>query len=91
MLTLQQVMLAGESLDPGLKLEAVADRTDGYSGSDLRHLCSAAAMRPLRELLTASGKSSFQKVRGRLVSQLRAVAIGACASYAYSHDPSSPL
>lgn len=57
-----QVMLAGETVDPDLKLDLIADRTESFSGSDLRALCTAAAMRPLRELLTASGKSSTAKV-----------------------------
>ena len=52
-----QVMLAGEQMEEGLQLGGIADRTDGFSGSDLRHLCTAAAMRPLRELLTTSGKT----------------------------------
>lgn len=32
--------------------------TDGYSGSDLKHLCSAAAMYPIRELLKSTSRDA---------------------------------
>lgn len=51
-------MLAEENLAEDVELGRVADRTDGYSGSDLREVCTAAAMRPLRDLLKATGKSA---------------------------------
>ncbi len=53
-----QVILEGEALAEDVQLEAVAASAEGYSGSDLRQLCVAAAMRPVRELLAASGKSA---------------------------------
>ena len=53
-----QVLLEGENLDPDVDLGRVADATQGFSGSDLRQVCTAAAMRPVRELLAASGKSA---------------------------------
>jgi SpoVK/Ycf46/Vps4 family AAA+-type ATPase len=52
-------MLAGESLAAGVSTERIADLTEGCSGSDLRQICTAAAMRPVRELLRASGKSAW--------------------------------
>lgn len=52
-----QVMLAKENLE-GVDLGAVASRTEGYSGSDLSAVSTAAAMRPVRELLAATGKSA---------------------------------
>lgn len=51
-------MLGGESLAKDVELVRVADRTEGYTGSDLREVCTAAAMRPLRDLLKATGKSA---------------------------------
>lgn len=40
-----------------VSISVIASATDGFSGSDLRQLCVAAAMRPVRQLLAASGKS----------------------------------
>lgn len=53
-----QVLLANEHLDGDVSLTRLAERTGRFSGSDLRALCTAAAMRPVRELLEASGKSA---------------------------------
>ena len=55
---LEQVLLANEHLDEDVSLTRVAEKTGQFSGSDLRALCTAAAMRPVRELLEASGKSA---------------------------------
>ena len=55
---MSQVMLENETLDENVDLAHVASRTEGFSGSDLKAVCTAAAMRPLRELLKASGKSA---------------------------------
>ena len=53
-----QVILADEKLSDDVDLGSVASRTDGYSGSDLRQVCTAAAMGPVRDLLKATGKSA---------------------------------
>ena len=49
------MVLEGEQLAEDVDLGALADAADGYSGSDLRQLCVAAAMRPVRDLLEAEG------------------------------------
>ncbi|KAG1338695.1 ATPase family AAA domain-containing protein 1 [Cocos nucifera] len=56
-----RVILAKEDLAPNVDLEALASMTDGYSGSDLKNLCVAAAHRPIREILEKEKKlaSSF--------------------------------
>ena len=36
-------------------MAALARDTEGYSGSDLRNLCVAAAYRPIREVLERDG------------------------------------
>ena len=53
-----QVLLANEQLGKDVSLSKLAEKTGRFSGSDLRALCTAAAMRPVRELLEASGKSA---------------------------------
>lgn len=52
-----QVIVTGHELSSDVDLAKVADRTEGYSGSDLKQLCTAAAMRPVRELLKATSKA----------------------------------
>ncbi|KAL8160686.1 hypothetical protein V2J09_002223 [Rumex salicifolius] len=54
------VILAKEELGPEVQLEAIANMTDGYSGSDLKNLCVAAAHRPIRELLDKEKKEKAQ-------------------------------
>jgi SpoVK/Ycf46/Vps4 family AAA+-type ATPase len=40
-----------QDLEPNFNFAEVAAMTEGYSGSDLKNLCVAAAHRPIRELL----------------------------------------
>ncbi|XP_076889037.1 uncharacterized protein LOC143539671 [Bidens hawaiensis] len=51
-----KVILAKEELGPDVDLEAVANMTYGYSGSDLKNLCVAAAHFPIREILDKEKK-----------------------------------
>lgn len=46
-----QVILAKEDLEPNFDYAQLAAATEGFSGSDLRNLCIAAAHLPIRELL----------------------------------------
>ncbi|KAJ1965227.1 hypothetical protein GGI12_000916 [Dipsacomyces acuminosporus] len=43
------IHLAGEELDSDVDLKALAERTESFSGSDLKNLCVAAALAALRE------------------------------------------
>mmetsp|Transcript_18672 Transcript_18672/g.40124 ORF Transcript_18672/g.40124 Transcript_18672/m.40124 type:complete len:1755 (+) Transcript_18672:48-5312(+) len=52
-----RVILRDEELTPGFTHEELAAATDGYSGSDLKNLCIAAAYRPIREFLAAEKKA----------------------------------
>ena len=45
-----QVILKDEAIDPGFSVAEVAAWTDGYSSSDLRNLCIAAAYFPIRRV-----------------------------------------
>ncbi|KAL3618041.1 hypothetical protein CASFOL_038362 [Castilleja foliolosa] len=49
-----KVHLAKEELEPGFSLEQLAAATEGYSGSDLKNLCLAAAYKPVQDYLQES-------------------------------------
>lgn len=51
-----KVILAKEELSSDVDFDAIANMTDGYSGSDLKNLCVAAAHRPIREILEREKK-----------------------------------
>lgn len=51
-----QVILAKEDLSPDVDFDAIANMTDGYSGSDLKNLCVTAAHRPIKEILEKEKK-----------------------------------
>lgn len=48
-----RIILANEDLDNTFSHKALATQTEGYSGSDLKNLCVAAAYTPIREFLEA--------------------------------------
>jgi SpoVK/Ycf46/Vps4 family AAA+-type ATPase len=50
------VILSKEELADDVDLEALANLTEGYSGSDLKNLCVTAAHRPIREILEKEKK-----------------------------------
>ncbi|GLJ47457.1 hypothetical protein SUGI_1001560 [Cryptomeria japonica] len=51
-----KVMLAKEELTPDFDFDAIANMTEGYSGSDLKNLCITAAFCPIREVLEKEKK-----------------------------------
>ncbi|KAJ4955587.1 hypothetical protein NE237_012370 [Protea cynaroides] len=51
-----RVILAKEEMAPNVDLAAIANMTDGYSGSDLKNLCVTAAHCPIREILEKEKK-----------------------------------
>ncbi|KAL6524468.1 hypothetical protein OROHE_016139 [Orobanche hederae] len=55
-LKILNIILARENLESGFPFEQLANSTDGYSGSDLKNLCIAAAYRPVQELLEEESK-----------------------------------
>ncbi|KAL8140122.1 hypothetical protein V2J09_006143 [Rumex salicifolius] len=55
-----RVILSKEELSPEVDMDAIANLTDGYSGSDLKNLCVAAAHRPIREILEKEKKEREQ-------------------------------
>lgn len=50
-ISILKVLLRAKSLSSDVDLEAIAKRTEDYSGSDLKELCRYAAMQPIRELI----------------------------------------
>jgi len=60
-----KILLAKEKLESAFQFDELANATEGYSGSDLKNLCVAAAYRPVHELLEeekkggASNESSY--------------------------------
>ncbi|XP_024312644.1 uncharacterized protein LOC100835916 isoform X2 [Brachypodium distachyon] len=50
------VILAKEDMADDVDLDALANLTEGYSGSDLKNLCITAANRPIREILEKEKK-----------------------------------
>ncbi|CAN6981811.1 unnamed protein product [Brassica rapa subsp. trilocularis] len=50
------VILAKEEMAEDVDVEAIANMTDGYSGSDLKNLCVTAAHLPIREILEKEKK-----------------------------------
>ncbi|KAK7350698.1 hypothetical protein VNO77_09580 [Canavalia gladiata] len=51
-----KVILAKEELSSDVDMDAIANMTDGYSGSDLKNLCVTAAHRPIKEILEKEKK-----------------------------------
>lgn len=60
------LMLAHTKLGASFSVEALARRTDGLSGSDLRETCRNAAMAPVREVMRekgSTGKEGLEQAR----------------------------
>ncbi|XVE92899.1 hypothetical protein REPUB_Repub01dG0143300 [Reevesia pubescens] len=51
-----KIFLEQENLGPNFSFDELANATEGYSGSDLKNLCIAAAYRPVQELLEEEKK-----------------------------------
>ncbi|KAJ2366591.1 hypothetical protein H4S01_002624 [Coemansia sp. RSA 2610] len=69
------IHLRGEDLDGDVDLAQLATRTQGFSGSDLKNVCVAAAQVVLRERVQAEVAGLPEKERGdtSLIEQLRRV------------------
>lgn len=57
-LKILKIFLTPENLETGFEFEKLSKETEGYSGSDLKNLCIAAAYRPVQELLQEENKCS---------------------------------
>ncbi|CAN1254148.1 Uncharacterized AAA domain-containing protein C24B10.10c [Linum perenne] len=56
-----KTLLSKEKVDERLDFKEVATLTDGFSGSDLKNLCTTAAYRPVRELIQQERKRDMEK------------------------------
>ncbi|KAG0454673.1 hypothetical protein HPP92_023965 [Vanilla planifolia] len=54
-------LLTKEKVEEGLDYKELATMTEGYSGSDLKNLCTTAAYRPLRELIQQERKRDLER------------------------------
>jgi AAA+ superfamily predicted ATPase len=57
-LKILKIFLTPENLESDFQFEKLAKETEGYSGSDLKNLCIAAAYRPVQELLQEEQKGA---------------------------------
>ncbi|XP_010557545.1 PREDICTED: uncharacterized protein LOC104826507 isoform X2 [Tarenaya hassleriana] len=57
-LKILKIFLAQENLEGDFQFHKLAQETEGYSGSDLKNLCIAAAYRPVQELLQEENKGA---------------------------------
>ncbi|KAL1192602.1 Katanin p60 ATPase-containing subunit A1 [Cardamine amara subsp. amara] len=57
-LKILKIFLTPENLESGFHFDKLAKETEGYSGSDLKNLCIAAAYRPVQELLQEEQKGA---------------------------------
>lgn len=68
------VILREEEVDEKFNYEELATLTDGYSGSDIKNLCLAAAFRPVRDYLSNEALDDKGASVKKAVGQLNGVA-----------------
>ncbi|KAB1215393.1 ATPase family AAA domain-containing protein 1-A [Morella rubra] len=56
-----RTLLAKEKVEEGLDFKELANMTEGYTGSDLKNLCTTAAYRPVRELIQQERLKDLEK------------------------------
>ncbi|KAI3689815.1 hypothetical protein L2E82_47785 [Cichorium intybus] len=58
-----RTLLAKENVIEGLDFREIANMTEGFTGSDLKNLCTTAAYRPVRELIQQERQKDLEKKR----------------------------
>jgi len=64
-----KVILAKEDLLPNFDYDALATLTEGFSGSDMKNLCVAAAYQPIREILAKEKEEEEDKLKQNQISE----------------------
>ncbi|KAM7258035.1 hypothetical protein ACFE04_013776 [Oxalis oulophora] len=59
-----KTLLAKEKTDANLDFTQLATMTEGYTGSDLKNLCTTAAYRPVRELIKQERLKDMERKKG---------------------------
>ncbi|PPQ85160.1 hypothetical protein CVT25_004167 [Psilocybe cyanescens] len=82
------LMLKDTKVAPNFSIQALAEQTEGLSGSDLRELCRNAAMVPVREFMKSTTNNHEALVKGQLEGfDLRPLTVDDF----FAHDGLSPL
>ncbi|CAH1418863.1 unnamed protein product [Lactuca virosa] len=59
--TIFKTLLSKEQVVEGLDFREIANMTEGFTGSDLKNLCTTAAYRPVRELIQQERQKDLEK------------------------------
>ncbi|CAI0416269.1 unnamed protein product [Linum tenue] len=65
-----KIILGNENLQTDFQFEELANATEGYSGSDLKNLCIAAAYRPVQEVLEKENTEQKDDAQGPALRSL---------------------
>ncbi|WOO78888.1 Protein MSP1 [Vanrija pseudolonga] len=60
-----RILLRDEMLADDIDLDKIAEQTESFSGSDLKHLCVAAALAAVKELIEVPWKAASAKATAR--------------------------
>ncbi|KAJ3431496.1 aaa-type atpase family protein-related [Anaeramoeba flamelloides] len=67
-----RTLLQNEELEKDFDFEKLAEKTEGYSGSDLKNLCITAAYEPIRDLLySESGEKKKREMKKKKENEKR--------------------
>jgi len=65
-----KVILLDEELSPNVNIDEISNLTEGFSGSDLKNLCIAAAYQSIRDFLKKEKNLKKEKIKMRIIKKL---------------------